>query len=96
MRIVRKHNMTQDAAKAAVDDLVSGMMQQFGDSVTDLRYAWQGRVFEFSGRRAIFKITGRLQVTDADLILDVQGIPFFGERAVRAQLEQWFSKNWPN
>jgi len=96
VKIVKKHNVNRDAAKATVDQLVSGLMGQFSEGVSDLRYGWQGHVFEFSGRKAIFNITGRLQVTEADLILDVQGIPFFREGAVRTQLEKSFDENWPN
>ena len=94
MRIIRKHNMTQDAAKAKVDNLVSGLMQQFGDSVSNLKYAWQGYVFGFSGRKAIFHIRGTLEVSHVEMILDVDGIPFFQQGQRKAQLKDWFDENW--
>ncbi len=78
-----------------MERLVSELMLQFGGSVSNLRYGWQGYVMEFSGSRAIFNIRGALEVTDAELILDADGIPFFRQGAIRAQLEQWFDDNWP-
>ena len=95
MRIIRRHNMTKDAAKSKVDSLVSELMRQFGESLSNLRYGWGGYVIEFSGRRAIFNIRGRLEVTDDELVLDVEGIPFFSNGEIRIQLEQWFDENWP-
>ena len=95
VKIITPHNMTQDAAKATVDNLVPELMRQFGERVSNLIYAWVGYVMDFSGQIAIFNIRGTLQVTDAELVLDVEGIPFLLKGRIRAQLEQWFDKNWP-
>ena len=95
VRIIRPHNMTQDAAKATLDNLVPELMQEFGDKMSNPRYAWTGYGLEFSGRKAIFNIRGNLQVTEAELVLDLDGIPSFGEEWARTRLEQWFDKNWP-
>ncbi len=95
VKIITPHNMTQDAAKATVDKLVPELMRQFGERVSNLRFAWRGYVMDVSGQRAIFNIRGTLQVTDAELVLDVEAIPLLLKGRIRAQLEQWFDKNWP-
>ena len=95
VRYITPHNMTQDAAKATVDNLAPELMRQFGETVSNPRYAWRGYLMDFSGQRAIFNIRGTLQVTDAELVLDVEGIPFLLMGRTQALLQQWFDKNWP-
>ena len=50
---------------------------------------------QFSGRKAVFNLAGTLEVSDAELILDVDGIPFFAAGKVRSEIERWFDENWP-
>ena len=95
MKITSKHNMTKQQAKDTVRDLLPDLMSRFGDYVSDQRLAWKNDLAEFSGRVAIFNISGTLQVTDTELVLDVRGIPFFTEGAARTEMESWFDANWP-
>jgi hypothetical protein len=95
MKFVKNHNMTKDVAKATIERLASSLMQQFGGGVTDPRYAWHADVMQFSGRKVVFNVAGTLEVSDAELILDVDGIPFFAAGKVRSEIERWFDENWP-
>ena len=86
--------MTREEAKIEVDRLVPQLMDRFGGAVSNPTFNWRGDVMEFSGRAAIFNIEGTLHVTDTQMILEVDGIPFFGRERTRAEIEHWFDESW--
>ena len=97
MRVVIRHNTTRQAARQKVESLQNTLMQQFGDKVSNSRYEWQGDVMEFSGRISVFNIKGKLQVTDAEVILDV-GIPFLlraSQGKIQGEIERRLDELFP-
>lgn len=95
MRLVRRHNVTKQQAIDAINDLLPDLMTRFGTTVSDPRYEWHDNTVEFSGRVILFNIGGSLQVTDDELVLDVQGIPFFKQASVKTKIERWLNESWP-
>ncbi len=98
MRIKRPHNMTKQEARDWVGSELSDLLKQFGDSVSDVSYAWQGDSMKFRirvSRIASFK--GDLSVTDTDLNLNmpfpllVRGF----EGKAKAEAERWLDQNLP-
>ena len=94
MRIVREHKLTKEEARAEVDRLVPGLMDRFGGSVANPTFGWRGDVMGFSGRALIFDIEGTLQVTDTQMVLEVEGIPSFVRGKAQSEIERWFDESW--
>ena len=98
MRIKRPHSMTKQEAKDWVNRELSEMLNQFGDSVSNVSHAWQGDSMRFRfqvSRIASFK--GAVTVTDADLNLDLP-FPLLArgfEGKAKTEVERWLDKNLP-
>ena len=72
MKITRQHNRTKQQAKAWVDVKLDEMLRQFGDSVSDTSYRWNGDTMEFAFRAAgLVSFNGTLSVTDSELYLNM-------------------------
>jgi len=95
MRIVTNHNMTKQRAKSIVKRLLPDLMTRFSSSISDPTTRWQNDTVEFSGRALLFNIKGTLKITDTELILDVNGIPFFENQQTQTEMKKWFDRNWP-
>ena len=98
MIIARMHNMTQPEAVAWVDAKLSEMMGEFGDRVSDVSRAWDGKVLKFRFRVSRFaRFEGKLTVTRDCLHLDLP-FPLLArsrEGAARAELDKWLDQNLP-
>ena len=96
MQITRQHNRTRQQAKAWADVKLAEMLQQFGDSVSDVSHQWRGDTLEFAFRAAgLVSFRGTLAVTDTDFRLDM---PFpllakgFEPRA-EVEVNRWLDDN---
>ena len=96
MQITRRHNRTKEQAKAWVDVKLREMLQQFGDSVSDVSHRWHGDTMEFAFRAAgLVSFQGTLAVAEGDFHLD---LPFpllakgFESRA-EAEVNKWLDDN---
>ena len=96
MQITRQHNRTRQQAKAWVDEKLTEMLHQFGDSVSDASHRWRGDTMEFAFRAAgLVSFRGTLAVTDSDFHLD---LPFpllargFESRATD-EVNRWLDDN---
>ena len=87
--------MPKETAKAKVESLLPSLMQQYAGNVSNLRYAWRGDVLEFSGRILVIDVKGTLRVTEADIVLDLDGVPLLFRGKARSGIERWFVDNWP-
>ena len=90
MKIVRQHNKTRQEARDTVEGLVPALMQRFGEAVSDPKANWEGDVMVFSFSARGFDVKGALEVTDAEVLLDVK-LPFaakFFEGTIRSKAEQ--------
>ena len=95
MDIVKSHGMDAQRARETIDRLLPAMMRQYGGSVADPAVEWQGDTLRFSGRAMGFNIRGSVRVTDTELILRLDGVPFFARGTVRRGLDRWFDESWP-
>ena len=95
MDIVKSHGMDAQRAREAIDRLLPAMMRQYGGSVSDPAMEWRGDALLFSGRAMGFDIRGAVRVNDTELVLRLDGVPFFAKGTVRRGLDRWFDENWP-
>ena len=96
MQITRRHNRTKQQAKAWVDDKLTEMLTQFGDSVSDVSHRWRGDTLEFALKvMGLVSLNGALAVTDTDLHLDIP-LPLFAksfEPRAEAEINKWLDDN---
>jgi hypothetical protein len=98
MQIIRRHNRTKQQAKAWVDVKLDEMLRQFGDSVSDTSYRWNGDKMEFAFRAAgLVSFSGTLGVTDSQFHLDLP-FPFLAkgfEARAEEEVNKWLDDNLP-
>ena len=87
--------MSKQRAKETVQALLPELMSSFGGSVSDPSVNWNQDTAEFSGRVLMLNIQGTLRITDEELILNVDGIPFWVQGKARRHIESWLEKNLP-
>ena len=95
MDIVKSHGMTAQQARETIDRLLPEMMRVYGDSISDPVIEWKGDALRFSGRAMGLGIRGAVWVTETELLLRLDGVPFFVKGSVRRGLDRWFDENWP-
>ncbi|MCX8213778.1 MAG: polyhydroxyalkanoic acid system family protein [SAR202 cluster bacterium] len=89
MKIVRRHSLGKEAAKARLESELPSLLQQFGGSVSDLTYVWQSYVLEYSFKARGFGVNGTLEITDTKVKLDLR-LPFMArafEGTIRSNIE---------
>ena len=97
MRIVRKHNVTQDAAKEWVETQLPDLLSRFGDSISNVQHTWRDDVMDFSFRARGFAISGTLEVTDTELSLDMS-VPFLArpfQGRIEGEIDRWLDESLP-
>ena len=90
MKITRKHRMTKQAAKSKVQGLLPKLIEQYGQRLPDPVREWHGDTMRFSFGSLGFTIKGTLDVTDSDVVLDLD-LPFAAklfEGTVRSSVER--------
>ena len=90
--------MTKYEAKGWVSWELTDLLTQFGDSVSDVSYAWNGDSMRFGFRvSGMFRFKGTLKVSDDALNLDML-FPLlargFEERA-KSEAEGWLDRKLP-
>ena len=95
MDIVKSHGMTAQQARETIDRLLPVMMRQYGGNVSDPEIEWEGDALRFSGRAMGIRIRGAVRVTDTELIMRLDGVPFFARGIASQGLDRWFEENWP-
>ena len=93
VKAVRKHNMTKEQAKDWVDHQIPTLMGQYSGGVSNSTYSWRGDLLEFSGRVLVSNIKGTLRVTETELELDLDGIPFFLQARAGSEIRRWLDEN---
>ena len=96
MQITRQHNRTKQQAKDWADVKLAEMLQQFGDSVSDVSHQWRSDTLEFAFRAAgLVSFSGTLAVTDTDFHLDLP-FPLLAkgfESSAEAEVNRWLDDN---
>ena len=91
--------MTKDEAKGWVSRELTDLLAQFGDSVSDVSYAWNGDSMRFGFRvSGMFRFKGTLKVSDDALNLDMP-FPLLArsfEGRAKTEAERWLDQNLPS
>ncbi len=88
--------MTADTARGEVERGLPGLLQEFGSDVSNVTHVWSGNSMNFSFRARGWSIKGRIDVTESDVLIDVNlpmlASPFEGKirSATERKLEQLF------
>lgn len=86
------HNLSEDEARSRVQNMISGLKNQFGSQISDINETWTGNRNDFSFRAMGMAIKGGLNVNAADVTLDgdlpLAALPFKGtiEKTIKDQL----------
>jgi hypothetical protein len=75
IRLSVPHTLGQEEAKKRVANLLAESRVKFGSHVSDVTEAWTGNVDNFSFRAMGFSVSGKLEVQEAQLLVDMD-IPF--------------------
>jgi hypothetical protein len=78
MRIQVPHHTDRVTARGKIENLLRDMQTRHGHMVTDLDQHWEGDQLLFSLRAKGFHVSGYLEVTDTDLIVDGK-LPFLAK-----------------
>lgn len=91
MRVATRHHTSKRSARETVEGQLPGLVARFGQSVSDPTYRWQGDTLEFAFRAVGADLTGTLEVTDTELLLDVN-VPFrfmLFEGKIKSEAQAW-------
>ena len=91
MRVATRHNTSKRSARETVEGQLQGLLTRFGQSVSDPTYRWKDDTLEFAFRAFGAELTGTLEVTDTELVLDVN-VPFqfkLFEGKIRSEAQAW-------
>ena len=89
--------MTKSEAKDWVSRELSDLLTQFGDSVSDESYSWDGDSMKFQFKVSIASFKGTLKVTEDELDLNLP-FPLLArgfEGKAKAEAERWLDQNLP-
>ena len=96
MRIAVPHHMTKVAARSRLEQKLNALLSQFGGQAQDLEHGWSGDTMNFKGKARGLAISGTVEVTDSEVILDAK-LPFMAiafepkiREAVKREAESMF------
>ena len=96
MRIAIPHNTTRQDARARVEMKVGGLLAQFGGRADEIEHEWTGDTLRFKGKARGFSVSGTLEVTDSEVVIDGK-LPFIAmafepriREAVKREAETMF------
>jgi hypothetical protein len=70
MRIAVTHHTTKANARSRVEQKLNGLLAQFGSRADELQHDWSGDTLTFKGKAKGFSVSGTVEITDAEIILD--------------------------
>ncbi len=86
--------MTADIARGEVERALPGLLQEFGSDVSNITHVWSGNSMNFSFRARGWSIKGRINVTESDVLIEVNlpmlARPFEGR--IRSATERKFEQ----
>jgi hypothetical protein len=72
MRIAVNHNTTCANARRKVEDRLGQLLSQFGGHAEDMEHGWDGNTLRFKGKARGMALSGTVEVTEAEIILDAK------------------------
>jgi len=72
MRITVPHFTTKEAARQKINERIASMFGQYGHYLSESSHSWEGDRLVFAGSAKGFKVSGTMEVTDSDVIIDAK------------------------
>lgn len=72
MRIAVTHHTTKAGARSRVEQKLSALLTQFGGQADEMEHSWAGDTLTFKGKAKGFSISGTVEVTDSEIIIDAK------------------------
>jgi hypothetical protein len=98
MRIAIPHHTTRANARQQVEQKLAGLIGQFGGHAHEVEHHWTGDTLNFKGKARGFSLSGTVEVTDAEVIIDgklpLLAMPFEPKirEAVKKEAETMFQR----
>lgn len=70
MRITVPHRTDKETAKRKINERLGQAMTQYGHYLNDSTHTWSGDLLTFAGSAKGFKVSGTIEVTDTEVIID--------------------------
>lgn len=70
MRIEVPHHTTKANARSRVEQKLTALLAQFGGQADDVQHDWSGDTLSFRGKARGFVISGTVEVTESEIIID--------------------------
>jgi hypothetical protein len=70
MRLTIPHHTTKENARKIIDQRMGQALAQYGHFLSESQHQWDGERLTFSGSARGFKVSGSLEITDTDVIID--------------------------
>jgi hypothetical protein len=90
------HHTTKVNARSRLEQKLNALMSQFGGKAEELEHSWSGDTMSFSGKAKGFAVSGTIEVTDTEIILEGK-LPFMAKpfeprikEAVKREAEAMF------
>ena len=78
MRIAVPHHTTKANARSRVEQKLNALLAQFGSQADDVQHDWSGDTLTFKGKAKGFVISGTVEITDAEIVIDAK-LPFMAK-----------------
>jgi hypothetical protein len=72
MRISVPHFTTKEVARQKINERIASMFGQYGHYLAESSHSWEGDRLVFSGSAKGFKVSGTMEVTDSDVVIDAK------------------------
>jgi putative polyhydroxyalkanoate system protein len=70
MRIAVLHHTTKALARTRVEQKIDQLFSQFGGHAEEITHDWAGDTLRFKGKARGFSISGTVDITDTEVIID--------------------------
>ena len=70
MKIAVPHRTTKAKARSIVDQKLTQLLSQFGDKAEETEHEWTGDTLHFKGKARGFTVSGTVEITDTDVVID--------------------------
>ena len=90
MRITVPHFTTKAEAHRIIDEKLGQLLAQYGHYLSESQHQWEGDRMTFAGAARGFKVSGSMEITDSEVIIDGK-LPLIAkpfEPRIKSQVEK--------
>ena len=70
MRVAVPHGTTRSRARQIVEQKLKNLETHYGNQASDVEHEWQGDTLHVSGKAKGFHLSGTLEITETEVIID--------------------------